>query len=249
MRQRSVLACGTCTDPAKHLQGSWPEVRNESAVATLYCQYEVLVRGTQWESQGTRCAKASAQAYNSATLWRQQSALFFLLLEISKGALQPSSLCGQCCWICCPGRGAGCAPQVHGVDLGSEVLTGLTSSLTQTSLPSPWNRFHRTGLAGRPTWVAAHVQPEEEAHMARVHIRLAAKLPRLRTVIVPADASRGKELGRLLRQEHGLEVDEWEGPHAKCEGMRAAAGRLITHLLPATSGRGHTWSVRAGRGA
>lgn len=59
--------------------------------------------------------------------------------------------------------------------------------------------------------------------MARVHIRLAAKLPRLRTVIVPADASRGKELSRLLRQEHGLEVDEWEGPHAKCEGCSGQA--------------------------
>lgn len=47
------------------------------AVAALYCQYEVLVRGTQWDSQGTRCAQASAQAYNSVTLWQQQSVLLF----------------------------------------------------------------------------------------------------------------------------------------------------------------------------
>lgn len=80
--------------------------------------------------------------------------------------------------------------------------------------------------------------------MARVHIRLAAKLPRLRTVIVPADASRGKELSRLLRQEHGLEVDEWEGPHAKCEGgMRAATGQAYQACV---AGKG-TAGRRAGR--
>ena len=53
--------------------------------------------------------------------------------------------------------------------------------------------------------------------MARVHLRLTAKLPGLRTIVVPAEGSRCAGLRRALREEHGLAVDMWAGAGGSCE--------------------------------
>ena len=74
-----------------------------------------------------------------------------------------------------------------------------------------------SGLGRRPTWIAAHTQPGEEHLVARVHLRLTAKLPGLRTIVVPAEGSRCAGLRRALREEHGLAVDMWAGAGGSCE--------------------------------
>lgn len=52
----------------------------------------------------------------------------------------------------------------------------------------------RAQVAGRPLWLAASTHPGEEVLAARVHQRLAARFPRLLTVVVPRHPHRGADI-------------------------------------------------------
>jgi 3-deoxy-D-manno-octulosonic-acid transferase len=57
----------------------------------------------------------------------------------------------------------------------------------------------RRDLAGRPIWVAASTHPGEEAAIAALHPRIAARHPGLLTIIVPRHPERGAALAATLR--------------------------------------------------
>jgi 3-deoxy-D-manno-octulosonic-acid transferase len=63
----------------------------------------------------------------------------------------------------------------------------------------------KTGLAGRPRWLAASTHPGEEAMAGRVHQALAPRFPGLLTIVVPRHPNRGAEIADEMRAM-GLEV-------------------------------------------
>ena len=59
-------------------------------------------------------------------------------------------------------------------------------------------RVLRDAIGDRPIWLAASTHPGEEAMVADVHDRLAARYPNLLTLIVPRHPSRGADVARIL---------------------------------------------------
>ncbi|KAG1655366.1 hypothetical protein FOA52_012093, partial [Chlamydomonas sp. UWO 241] len=97
--------------------------------------------------------------------------------------------------------------------------SALGAGMWYLSKPAPEDvKALRQGLHGRPTWVASHTVPGEEALAARVHKRLAGSVPHVRSVMVPADPARSAAVAACLRDEHALTVDEWAGPGADYNG-------------------------------
>ncbi len=62
-----------------------------------------------------------------------------------------------------------------------------------------------------------YTQPGEELAVARTHQNLAAQLPGLRTIVVPADGGRCGALSQALVEQLGLSVDVWDGAGGTCE--------------------------------
>ena len=58
-------------------------------------------------------------------------------------------------------------------------------------------RVLRDAIGDRPIWLAASTHPGEEAMVADVHDRLAARYPNLLTLIVPRHPSRGADVARI----------------------------------------------------
>ena len=63
----------------------------------------------------------------------------------------------------------------------------------------------KAGIDGRPSWVAASTHPGEEELIAGAHRAIAARHPRLLTVIVPRHPARGPAIAQLLK-ERGFAV-------------------------------------------
>lgn len=97
--------------------------------------------------------------------------------------------------------------------LGAETVT-TPGNLKFAAGPLPHNeRDLRTFLnmaAGRPTWVASSTHEGEEEICAYVHRRVASRVPKLLTVIVPRHPARGTSITQKLRGL-GLNVARREG--------------------------------------
>ena len=85
-------------------------------------------------------------------------------------------------------------------DLGMRSVQ-VVGNLKYDVLAPPADPLELAMLAGRigarPTWVAASTHPGEDAIAIAVHEALAARIPRLLTIIVPRHARRGREIAEL----------------------------------------------------
>lgn len=85
----------------------------------------------------------------------------------------------------------------------------ISGALQESTTALPCNESERDTLAsllaGRPTWLAAHIEEAEDNTILEAH-RLASRAAhRLLLMLVPADPSRGAALAKLA-EEHGFSV-------------------------------------------
>lgn len=84
----------------------------------------------------------------------------------------------------------------------------------------------RDVVAGRPVWCAASTHDPEERIVGRVHAALAARYPKLLTVVVPRHPQRGPMIGEQLRAD-GLNV----ALRSAGEAPTAATGVYVADTL------------------
>ncbi len=92
-------------------------------------------------------------------------------------------------------QSAGDAERLHSLGAPSAALTGnLKFAAEPLSADAAELSRLRLLLAGRPVWLAASTHPGEEPAMLAVHAMLAARFPRLLTIIAPRHPERGRQI-------------------------------------------------------
>lgn len=75
-------------------------------------------------------------------------------------------------------------------------------NLKYAGLPLPIDQKAKTEMqqqiSGRPVWLASSTHDDEEVRIAKVHKRLAEKIPGLLTIISPRHPQRGEEINRKI---------------------------------------------------
>ncbi len=77
-------------------------------------------------------------------------------------------------------------------------------NLKYAGLPLPIDQKAKTEMqqqiSGRPVWLASSTHDDEEVRIAKVHKRLAEKIPGLLTIISPRHPQRGEEINRKISE-------------------------------------------------
>ncbi|MGG7567304.1 3-deoxy-D-manno-octulosonic acid transferase [Rhodovulum sp. DZ06] len=104
------------------------------------------------------------------------------------------------------------AARLAGLGAKAEVTGTLKGGVAPPDLPGPRAALAEAA-AGRPLWLAASTHPGEEALAAEAHVRAAAAIPGLLTLIAPRHPERGPEILEALRAR-GLRASRRGAEHA-----------------------------------